>query len=135
MAYIRKEDKAIIAELMKPILKKYKVKATLSISNNSTIYLNVKSSPIDFIGIFNENVVKEDFHTNYKIDNIQINPYWFDSHFKGHEIALSFLKEAHDALRGADWFDNSDIQSDYFNTKYYYYINVGQWNKPYILVA
>ena len=34
MAYIRKEDKAIIAELMKPILKKYKVKATLSISNN-----------------------------------------------------------------------------------------------------
>jgi len=128
MAHINQNEKKIIAELLKPILKKYKVKSTLSISNNSTIYLNIKSSPIDFIGIFNENLQAE------AKDNIQINPYWFDSHFKGNEIALSFLKEAHDALRGADWFDNSDIQSDYFHTKYYYYINVGQWDKPYILV-
>ena len=134
MACIRKEDKAIISELMKPILKKYNVKATLSISNNSTIYLNVKSSPIDFIGIFNENVVREDFHTNYAVDNLTINPHWYDSHFKGDEIALSFLKEAHAALKGADWYDNTDVQSDYFDTAYYFYINIGKWDKPYILV-
>ena len=128
MAHINQTEKKIIAELLKPILKKYKVESTLSISNNSTISLNIKSSPIDFIGIFNENLQLK------ATDNIQINPYCVDRHFEGNEIALSFLNAAHDALRGANWYDNSDARSDYFDTAYYFHINIGKWDKPYILV-
>ena len=29
------------------------------------------------------------------------------------------------------WFDESDIQSDYFHTAYYMSISVGQWDKPF----
>ena len=35
----------------------------------------------------------------------------------------------------SNWFDNSDIMTDYFHVKHYVSINVGQWNKPYILKA
>ena len=41
--------------------------------------------------------------------------------------------EAMAALKGADWYDESDAQVDYFNTAYYVDINIGQWKSPYIL--
>ncbi len=37
------------------------------------------------------------------------------------------------AMKGADWYDKSDAQIDYFDTAYYYDVNVGSWNKPYTL--
>lgn len=136
MAYMNQEKKAIISNLMKPILKKYKVKATLKV-DNATIYLNIKSSPLDFIGQYNE-IAKKDIRNSYTpftpvTDSMQVNPYWFNDQFKG-EI-LEFMKEAHDALRGAGFYNNSDIQSDYHDIAYYYYVNVGQWNKPYELTV
>lgn len=30
-------------------------------------------------------------------------------------------------------YDNSDIQTDYFDVNFYFHLNIGQWNKPYIL--
>ena len=32
-------------------------------------------------------------------------------------------------------FDNSDPQSDYFSVGWYTDINVGKWNKPYVMEA
>jgi len=37
------------------------------------------------------------------------------------------------AMKGTDWFDESDSQTDYFHIAYYLNVNVGKWNKPYIL--
>lgn len=137
MAYMNQEKKAIINHLMKPILKKYNVKATLSV-DSATIYLNIKSSTLDFIGQYNE-IAKEDVRNtaympfNPVTDSLQVNPYWFRDQFKGK--ILDFLEEAHAALKGAGHYRNTDIQSDYFDEAYYYYIKVGQWNKPYQLIA
>ena len=50
MAYMNQQMKAKIAALLKPILKKYGVKGSLSVRNHSTICLTVKSGKIDFIG-------------------------------------------------------------------------------------
>ena len=116
MAYMNQEKKAKIASAMKPVLKKYKLKATLSVHNHSSISVNIKSGPIDFGG-----------------DNVQVNHYWLDDHYQG--IALKALKEIKQALLVADYFDESDAQTDYFHTAYYYHINVGKWNKPYQLEA
>lgn len=135
MAYMNQKRKAIINDLMKPVLKKYKVKATLKVSN-STIYLNIKSSPLDFFGQINK--IAEQNHRDSSpytpvTDSLQVNPYWFHKHFEG-EI-LEFMQEAHAALRGADYYNNSDAQIDYHNVAYYYYVNIGQWDKPYELIT
>jgi len=142
MAYMNQERKAKIATAIKPILAKYGVKGSLSVRNHSTICLTVKSGKIDFI----ENFINTDHNTwtgrkmeQRTIDSIRksqsldVNPYWFQEHFSG--VAKDFLTEAFQALKAADWYDESDAQTDYFNTAYYVDLNIGKWNKPYLLTA
>ena len=140
MAYMNGEKKAKIAVALKPVLKKYGVKGTLSVRNHSTIVLTLKSGKIDFI----ENYIKTDLDTPYgnkmsaqqvdhirKYQSLDVNPYWFQEHFTGKTKA--FLTEAFAALKCAGWYDKSDAQVDYFNTAYYVDVNVGKWNKPYVV--
>jgi hypothetical protein len=124
MAYMNQEMKAKIAKNLKPVLKKFGVKGTLSVSNHSTIVLTLKSGKIDFFADYGDSEDARKF-------GIDVNPYWFHEHFTG--TSKAFLTEAFRALKSADWYDESDIQTDYFNTAYYFRINVGKWNKPYIL--
>ena len=46
---------------------------------------------------------------------------------------IDFLNELVVAMKGTKWFDKSDIMTDYFHTAYYIDINVGKWNKPYVV--
>ena len=75
---MNQEKKSKIAAAIKPVLKKYGLKATLSVHNHSSICVNIKSGPIDFGG-----------------DNVQVNPYWLEDHYQG--TALKALKEIKDA--------------------------------------
>jgi hypothetical protein len=128
--------KAKITKMLKPILAKYKVKGSLSVRNHSTIVLTLKSGAIDFIGNSNR-VCGNDFYqvqrgfkpttTGYD----QVNPYWFQDHYDGD--AKAFLTEAFNALKSANWYDESNAMIDYFNTAYYVDINIGKWDKPYIV--
>ena len=142
MAYMNQERKAKIASNLKPILAKYGIKGSLSVRNHSTIVLTLKSGRVDFV----ENYIKTDENgisgrkmsqdqKDYirKNQSLDINPYWFQEHFTGN--AKSFLTEAMQALKSADWYDESDAMVDYFNTAYYVDINVGKWNKPYTIEA
>ena len=136
MAYMNQERKAKITKMLKPILAKYKVKGSLSVRNHSTIVLTLKSGAIDFIGNSNR-VCGNDFYqvqrgfkpTTSGYD--QVNPYWFQDHYDGD--AKAFLTEAFKALKSADWYDESDAMIDYFNIAYYVDINIGKWDRPYIL--
>jgi len=136
MAYINQEMKKQIATILKPILKQYDVKGTLSIDNHSTIVLTLKSGKIDFIG--NSNRVCGASH--YQVSRgftpntdgySDVNPYWFQDHYDGH--AKEFLTEAFKALKSAGWYDHSDVQIDYFNIAYYVDVKIGRWNRPYVL--
>ena len=140
MAYMNQEKKAKISTNLKPILKKYGIKGSLSVNNHSTIVLTLKSGEIDFV----ENYIKTDIDKPYgskmaqdqidylrKNQSMDVNPYWYQEHFSG--VAKEFLTEAMVALKSADWYDETDAQVDYFNTAYYVDINVGKWNKPYIV--
>ena len=136
MAYMNQERKQKITQALKPILAKYKVKGSLSVRNNSTIVLTLKSGAIDFIGNSNR-VCGNDFYqvqrgfkpttTGYD----QVNPYWFQDHYDGD--AKAFLTEAFKALKSADWYDESNAMIDYFNIAYYVDINIGKWDAPYIV--
>lgn len=127
MAYVSQELKAKLAPKIKEICKKYGVKASLAVRHHSTLVLNIKSGNIDFIGNFNE---KCDPRYLAK-DDIDVNVYWYHEHFDG--VAREFLSEIIPALKGDDYFDESDIMSDYFHCSHYFSVHVGKWNKPYEL--
>lgn len=136
MAYMNQERKAKIALALKPVLAKYKVKGTLRVRNHLAITLTLKSGPIDFIA--NSNRVCGSSH--YQVGRgfqpntsgySDVNPYWYQDHYDGD--AKAFLDEAFAALKSADYYDNSDAQTDYFDTAYYYDLHIGRWDKPYIV--
>ena len=137
MAYMNQSKKAVIASKVKPILAKYGMKGSLRVHNHSTIYLTLTSGPIDFIGDLQQQRQfgyvtvqhdKDKMREHYELD---INPYWFQEHYSG--VSLAFLSEIIPAMKSADWYDRSEIQTDYFDTAYYYDIHVGSWKKPYVL--
>ena len=139
MAYMNQEKKAKIAPEVKRILKKYGVKGTLAVRNHSSLVLNVKSGPIDFI----ENYISTDLNLPHakkmdpnqvaylrKNQAIDVNPYWYHENFSGK--AKSFLKEILQVMNSGN-HDRSDIQTDYFDVGWYVDVNIGKWNKPYIV--
>jgi hypothetical protein len=141
MAYMSQEHKAKLAPTIKAICKKYNVKASLAVRNHSTLVLNIKQGDIDFI----ENFIQGDSDKSYakrmsdeqiaylrKNQSLDVNPYWYHEHFTGR--AKDFLAEVIPAMYGPDYFDESDIQTDYFHCSHYIDVNIGKWNQPYALV-
>ena len=137
MAYFNQEKKAKIAPKIKAILAKYKVKGSLSVRNHMTLCLTLKSGAIDFIANSNK-VCGNDYYqvargftpnTNGYDD---VNPYHFQNHYDG--VALAFMKEVFATMNDGN-HDHSDIQSDYFNVGWYVDVNVGKWDKHYVVEA
>ena len=119
MAYMSQEHKKEIANNIKPILKKYGVKASFSVSNHSTINMNISKGPIDFL----KDTDRDDY--------LQVNPYHYEKYFTGK--AKEFFCEVIPLLFGERFFDNSDAMTDYFHTSHYVRVNVGRFGKNYIL--
>ena len=122
MAYMNQEKKAKIAAKLKPILKKYGIKGSLSVGNHTSIVLTITAGKVDFY---------KDYGTDTKF-GIQVNPYWYQDHFTG--LSKQALSEIIPAMYSADYYDNSDAQTDYFDTAYYISVNIGKWNKQYQVV-
>jgi hypothetical protein len=138
MAYVSKEDKAKLAPAIKAICKKYGVKGTLAVHHYSTLVLTISAGSIDFIKNYNET---SDLRPNVNacmrrdpvVDYLNVNVYWCHEHFSG--IARDFLTEITAAMRGPDFFDHSDIQTDYFHCSHYIDVTIGKWDKPYTLIS
>jgi hypothetical protein len=138
MAYFNQQMKAEKAPKIKAIFKKYGVKGSISVSNHSTLIVTISSGSIDFIGNFNC-VAGRTAEWKWKHSgrdfrpvtdgNIQVNHYWMDEHFDG--IALACLEELNSVMNEGN-YDNSDVQTDYFDVGFYTDINIGKWNKPYV---
>lgn len=136
------ERKKSISLALKPILDKYKIKASLSVDNHSTIILKITKSHLDFIGNYEEVLRNSHYRMNqgsnksvggkvvFDFKNLSLSHYHIEDHFDG--ICRDFLKEAFAALNDGN-HDRSDSQSDYFDVGWYSYIKIGTWDKPYIL--
>ena len=125
MAYFSQSNKKEKAPAIKAICKKYGIQASLAVDHHSTLVLNIKSGVIDFISESSWVQSPKDFHG-------QVNVYHFQSHFSGK--SLKFLTEVYDVMMEGN-HNNSDIMTDYFDVGWYCDINIGQWNKPYILIG
>lgn len=141
MAYmnqeIKKEIKAAIDATVEILGLKGKLKYSLAVDNGSVLILNIKSGPIDFIGNYNalaeekNKYIDEGYLKNRLAeDRIDINPFWAHEHFtdEAQKVVVALLK-AMNILN----YDNSDIQSDYFDIGYHVRMNIGKWNKPYMV--
>lgn len=134
MAHFSQEKKASLSPRIKEILKKFGLKGSLSVNHHSTLVLNIKSGGIDFISNFNETVSQRPggFRNGSKAEKyLSVNEYWFQEHFTGK--AKEFLEEMVEAMKGPGYFNNDDMQSDFYSRSHYIDINVGGWNKPYTL--
>ena len=132
MAYVSSELKAKLAPEIKAICKKYKVKASIAVNNHSTLCLNIKSAPIDFIGNFNKVSGAQPRGIPFQpaTGDLRVNEYWYKEHFDGK--ALEFLGEVIPAMNVGN-FDRSDSQSDYYCVGWYINVNMGKWNQPFEL--
>ncbi len=136
MAYMSQEKKAQLAPGIKAVLKKYGMKGTIGVRNHSTLLVNISQGPLDIIGNMFE-VASNKPGTHYNLNRtkplcLDVNTYCIQDNYTG--TCKDFLMALANAMMGPDWFDKSDIQTDYFNTAWYVDINVGKWNKPYQLI-
>ena len=137
MAFMNQEKKKQLAPAIKAVLKKYGMKGTIGVRHHSSLVVNIKAGALDLIGDANEHgklMAERRGHTYYPETSIQVNPYYCDEWAIDKTIA-NFYKELKAAMKGTQWYDNSDAMTDYFDTAYYMDINVGQWDKPYELTA
>lgn len=124
MAYMNQERKASIAEALKnvvPVSWKY----SLAVRNHSTIVMTVRSAPVDIIAAALTG------GEGKRANHITINPYWVASHFRDGEVRNDLVAILA-ALNGGN-HDRSDITTDYFDVGWYVHLQIGTWNKPFIV--
>lgn len=137
MAYANQTTKQTIAKHLKPILAKYGVKGSLSISNHTSVNLKITRGRIDFFGdLVTERtsllgVSTLDREKLREQGTLQVNQYWYHEHYTG--TSKEFFAEVIEAMKSANWFDHSDARVDYFHCAYYYNIQIGRWDSPYVL--
>ena len=133
MAYMNQEKKAKIKENLNKALKGTNIKFSLRVRNHTAIECTIKSAPIDFIENFNKTCSKNDRYVKdgftKQTGSIDVNPYWYKEHFSGK--SLEVIDKIVKALYSADYYDNSDIMTDYFDTAYYVNLSIGRWDKPF----
>lgn len=130
MAYMNQERKKQLAPGIKTVLKKYGMKGSIAVRHHSTLVVNIKSGRLDIIGNYCQKADSATIIELSKSECMSVNVYWIDEHYTGE--VRDFLNELHTAMMDGNW-DKSDIMSDYFNVGWYTDINIGQWNKPYVL--
>jgi len=128
MAYMNQEKKATIKSALQKVMPK-DWKWSLSVDNHSTIVITIKSAPVDLI---DEVLYVSKSNQTEKPVSHDVNIYWLDKQFDFH---LELFKNILRAAKSAEWFDKSDVQSDYFHTAYYIDIRIGRWNKPFIVTG
>lgn len=119
MAYMSQQKKAELVAFAKPILDKYGLRGTFSVRHHMVIVCHITRGPIDFAS------QRNDWTGHESINVYHISSQWTDD-------ARDALVELHAALNTGN-HDNSDPMTDYFDVGWYVDINIGRWNRPYVL--
>lgn len=118
MAFMNKERKNERAPAIRKILKEYGQKGTLSVRNYSKLVLKIR----DVAGMFNE--IFENANDYVKEYGHSVNPYFIEKNYADNPKAVEMLEKLTAAMYGEDYFDKSDVQTDYFYCSHYIAIEV-----------
>lgn len=133
MAYMSQDHKKEIHALLKPIIPK-SWKWSLSVNGKSSLVLTIRSAPIDLVRHCLENW--NEYNRNREDRQIKSTDKWdvnylnLSSEFSGELLEL--FKKIVEAMNLRN-FNNSDSQTDYFHVGHYIDINIGTWDKPFIV--
>ena len=138
MAYISTDDVKHIRNELKKELPQYKFSVVRD--HHSSVTISLMKGPA-----FNDYEYFDRYNNVTKTANLsdgehhQINQFHLED-FYGKENAeilgkIDTISRTAPAKNGGKvWYNDSDIQTDYFDIAYYVHINVGKWNKPYEVV-
>ena len=144
MAYISQETKKSLSPAIKAVLKKYGMKGTIGVRHHSTLIVNIKSGDLDILGAYKRSALssnKRDMYNPYDVEqlnhvlktqSIDVNTYWISESFDCPTVT-QFLEELKTAMEGPGFFNNDDSMTDYFHRSHYVDINIGGYDKPYLL--
>jgi hypothetical protein len=124
MAYVSKETKQALAPEIKRVLKKWKMKGSISGQGSATLKVTINEGP------FSLPKAREN-HWNTGYEYYQVNPYWYQTAEGLSGSWKNFLSELESAMKGSIWFDESDSMTDYFYTAYYIDMQIGAGTKEY----
>ena len=136
MAYINAQDVNHIRVALKKEFPQYKFSVTRD--HHLGVNINFMKGPR-----FAEYEYFDRYSGEMKKDNLdghhQINHFHLESFYgkENAEILGKVSEIAHTApglAGGKKYYNNNDIQSDYFDVAYYVRISVGKWNKEYEIV-
>ena len=109
MAFINKETSAKIRKSLKESFPEMKM--SVRIQDHMALYVDIVSSPYFKDG-----------------DSFQVNHYYIDEHFEGNQRQV--LNNMDKIVREVgEYYNNSDVMSDYFDHAFYYHISVGRSKK------
>lgn len=137
MAYMNQTKKQTIANSLKPIFKKYGLKATLAVDNHSTLVINISKGKHDFIKNYNQTLktrpIPTEYSNEYTEKYMDVNTYWYMEQFSGEckQILDEIITTANNTGKN---YNNSDLMSDYHDVGFYLDVNIGKWNKPYEII-
>ena len=122
MAYMNQEIKAKIVAVVSPILKKHGLKGSFKIDHYTGLTLSINSGGVDFGPLDKSLRGRELTEKKWVSEEVRLK-------------AIKILDELRNAMRLPSYYDKTNAQIDYFDTAYYYDVNVGRWDKGYILTA
>ena len=117
MACMSQEKKAKIAKKLKTIVPKG-WKYSLRVRNHSAIVLTIRRGPAELLKDSDED------------NHAKINHYYIEKRYEGK--VLETMKEIIAALN-LDNYDNSDAMTDYFDVGHYVEVQIGEWDKPFVV--
>jgi hypothetical protein len=141
MAYMNQERKKQIKAELDMVLKPAKIKYSLAVRHHSTIVLNIKSGPVDFLSDYAKTLEGNRYRLGAmgteihvpSLTHADLNPYHWRNEFTNESIK-ELLGRVFTALNNGN-HDNSDAMVDYFDVGWYVDVNIGKYNKPYELTA
>lgn len=127
MAYISTEEVRAIRVALKDKFGPKGFKFGVKNSDKMKVIVTILSGPTNF-----DDIMGSVASNNY----MQINQY----HMFQYGTHMAFFKEIETIIKtapatvngGHGWYDNSDVQTDYFDVAYYYSMRIGDWDKPYV---
>ena len=138
MAYISTDDVKHIRNTLKKELPQYKFSVVRDHTSSVTIALMKGPAFKDYEYFDRYNNVTKTANLSDG-EHHQINQFHLED-FYGKENAeilgkIDTISRTAPAKNGGKvWYNDSDIQTDYFDIAYYVHINIGKWNKPYEIV-
>ena len=136
MAYINAEDVNHIRVALKKEFPQYKFSVTRD--HHLGVNINFMKGPrfaeYEYFDRYSGEMKKDNLDGNHQINHFHLESFYGKENAEILSKIDTISRTAPAKNGGKVWYNDSDIQTDYFDIAYYVHINVGKWNKSYEIV-